>query len=88
MEPEPESVETITKNIEKMETIIKNYEKEGFTKLILNQNYDKIIKEKEKFVDNLFPPENCSIYHYLNEQNKIKKTSLLKKHKDEEVNKF
>jgi len=65
MDPEEESLDLINYNIDQQIKSRMMYEKTGIRKLLSSQKYDEIIKQKELFTDDIFPPNNGSIYNYM-----------------------
>jgi len=43
-------------------TLIEFFQKNTFVKSMLDQNIEEICKSEEKWTDNLFPPEDSSLY--------------------------
>lgn len=48
--------------IEMKEEQLKLIRNGHFSKMLSSQDYSKIIKKREKFTDDLFPPNNTSLY--------------------------
>ena len=65
MEPEDENIDEINYNIDQQIKSRALYNKEGVLHVLNTQSYTQIMKQKEKFDDDLFPSNNSSIYNYM-----------------------
>ncbi len=73
MEPEDETLDQVNYHIDQQIKIRAHYEKKGFSTFLKSQVFEDILKKDEMFEDNLFPPNNGSIYNYHNHANLMRK---------------
>jgi hypothetical protein len=86
MEPEDEKIELVEFYIDQQVKLRAMYENKGLRKMLNSQNFAEIIKSNEKFEDDLFPPNNGSIYDYVKYSDLYKKKALAYKNKLKENN--